>query len=126
MELRGSQRQGKRREVWVWTAVIEEPDGRWWVDFEAGGQSEATFLRLYARLPEAELYRSDHYAVQEWLPPDRHMVGKGGSVNWNEGRHSRLWDQLKRLQRKARGYSKSVAILQGAVALVCFLKLGLI
>ena len=63
-----SRRKGKRREVWVWTAVVEEADGFRWVDFELGDRSEETFLRLYGRLPEAELYRSDHYWVYHWLP----------------------------------------------------------
>ena len=39
--------------------------------------------RLYERLPEAGLYRSDAYAVyQGWLPPERHVIGKGSAVNW--------------------------------------------
>ena len=51
----------KRREAWVWTAVVEEAvveeeDGRRWVDFEVGDRSEATFLKLYDRLPEAQRY----------------------------------------------------------------------
>ena len=121
----GARRRGKRREVWIWTAVIAEADGRRWVDFEAGDRSEATFLRLYERLPEAELYRSGHYAVYEWLPRDRHVAGKGGAVNWNEGLHSRLRDKLKRLQRRAKGYSKSLGMLRDSLALVC-LRLGLI
>ncbi len=116
--MRGARRQGKRREVWIWTAVVEEPDGRRWVDFTAGDRSEATFLRRYARLPEAELYRSDHYAVQEWLPRDRHLAKKGGAVNWNEERHSRLRDKLKQLQRRAEGYSKSLRMLRDSLALV--------
>ena len=37
--------------------------GRGWVDFEAGDRSEVAFLRLYERLPDAELYRSDAYSV---------------------------------------------------------------
>ncbi len=121
----GARRRGKRREVWIWTAVIEEADGRRWVDFEAGGRSEATFLRLYERLPEAELYRSGHYGVYEWLPRDRHVAKKGGAVNWNEGLHSRLRDKLKRLQRRAKGHSKSLGMLRDSLALVC-LRLGLI
>lgn len=48
-------------------------------------------------LPEAELYRSDAYAVyRAWLPPDCHQLGKGGPVNWNEGRHSFLRSMLNR------------------------------
>lgn len=47
-------RQGEKpRECWVWTAVVEEPDGRKWVDLEVGDRSEVTFLRLYDRLPGA-------------------------------------------------------------------------
>ena len=41
--------------------MVEEKDGRRWVDFEVGDRSEKTFLRLYERLPEAEQYHSDHY-----------------------------------------------------------------
>ena len=45
-------------------------------------------------------------------------------MNWNEGLHSRLRDKLKRLQRKTKGYSKSVLLLRDSIALVCF-RLGL-
>ena len=31
-----ARRQGKRPELWVWTAVVEETDGRRWADFEVG------------------------------------------------------------------------------------------
>ena len=48
----GVRRGKKRREVWVWTAVVEEGDGRRWVDFEVGDRSETTFLKLYGRMPE--------------------------------------------------------------------------
>ena len=121
----GARRRGKRREVWIWTAVVEEADGQRWVDFEVGDRSETTFLRLYGRLPEAERYRSDHYRVYQWLPANRHRMGKGSEVNRNEGTHSRLRDRLRRLQRKTKGYSKSVAMLRDSIALVC-LKLNLI
>ena len=78
-----------RRDVWIWTAVVAEADGSRWRDFEVGDRSETPFLRLYERLPEAELYRSDAYQVYAgWFPADRHEVGKGGPVNWNEGLHS--------------------------------------
>ena len=86
---RGARRGEKREECWVWTAVVREADGSRWVDFEVGDRSEETFLRLYERLPEAGLYRSDAYQVYlGWFPPERHVTGKGGAVNWNEGLHS--------------------------------------
>ena len=44
----GARRKGKRREVWIWTAVVEERDGSRWVDFEVGDRSEETFLRLWS------------------------------------------------------------------------------
>ena len=115
----GARRQGKRRECWVWTAVVEEPDGRRWVDFEVGDRSEATFFRLYERLPEAERYRTDAYQVYGWLPANRHEVGKGEEVNRNEGLHSRLRDKLNRLHRRTKGYSKGIAMLSDSIALVC-------
>ena len=94
------------------------PDGRRRVDFEVGDRSETPFLRLYEGLPEAELYRSDAYAVyQEWLPRNRHQAGKGGPVNWNEGLHSRLRCGLNRLARCSKGYSKSALMLAGSIAL---------
>ena len=76
----------KRQDLWLWTAVVAEPDGRRGVDSEVGDRSENIFQKLYSRLPEAELHRSDAYGVyQSWLLPSRHVAGKGGAVNWNEG-----------------------------------------
>ena len=92
--------------------------GRWWADFDIGDRSEQTFLRLYERLPEAELYRTDAYRVYGWLPSDRHHVGKGGAVNWNEGLHSWYRGKLNRLHRRTKGYTKSVAMLSGSLALL--------
>ena len=69
----------------IWTAVAREAGGSRWVDFEVGDRSEEPFLRLYERLPEAGLYRSDAYQVYlGWFPPERHVAGKGSAVNWNE------------------------------------------
>ena len=121
----GSRRRGIRREAWVWTAVIQEEDGRRWVDFEVGDRTEETFLRLYDRLPESKRYRTDAYRVYGWLPRDRHVVGKGGAVNWNEGLHSRLRGKLNRLIRSTKGYSKSAIMLRNSIALA-LLRLGLI
>ena len=95
------------------------------MDFELGDRSAATFLRLLARLPETGPYRSDRYAVYGWLPQNRHVPGKGGAVNWNEGLPSRGRDQRKRLQWQTKGYTKSLAMLRNSLALVC-LRLGLI
>ena len=115
----------ERREVWIWTTVVEEADGRCWGCFEVGDRSEETFSRMLTQLPEAGRYRSDDYVVYGLLPRNRHVAGKGGAVNRNEGTHSRLRDRLRRLQRRTKGYSKSVEMLRDSIALV-YLKLGLI
>ena len=47
----GARKAEKRNGLRVWTAVVEERDGSRWMDFEAGGRDEATFLRLLERLP---------------------------------------------------------------------------
>ena len=121
----GVRRGEKRQSAWIWTAVWQEQDGSRWVDFEVGDRSAAAFLRLYECLPEAERYCSDGYEVYEWLPRNRHQVGKGGPVNWNEGLHSRLRSGLNRLARSTKGYSKSTTMLAGSVAL-WLLRKGLI
>ena len=108
-----------RQDRWIWTAVVEEADGGRWVDFEVGDRGEETFLRLYNRLPEADRHRSDGYHVYDWLPRNRHVVGKGGETNRNEGMHSVLRSKLNRLIRRTKGYTKSEDILRGSVALVC-------
>ena len=114
-----ARRGAQRQDLWIWTAVVEEPDGRRWADFAVGDRSENTFQQLYARLPEAELYRTDAYAVYgSWLPPGRHVVGKGGAVNWNEGLHSWLRSKLNRLVRRTKGYTKSIEMLVYSVALL--------
>ena len=115
-------RRGERREnCWIWTAVVRELDGSRWVDFEVGDRSEAPFLRLYERLPEAGLYRSDAYAAYvAWFPPNRHVVGKGSAVNWNEGLHAVWRGKLNRLMRRTKGYTKSVRMLVYSLALVCW------
>ena len=113
-----ARRRGKRQDVWVWTAVVREADGNRWADFEIGDRSAETFLRLYERLSEAELYRTDAYRVYGWLPSERHEVGKGGAVNWNEGLRSWCRGKLNRLHRRTQGYMKSVAMLGCSLALL--------
>ena len=115
---RQARRRGRRQDVWVWKAVMSEPDGSRWADFEIGDRSKQTFLRLYERLPEAERYRTDGYRVYDWLPADRHQVGKGSAVNWNKGLHSWCREKLNRLHRRTKGYTKSVAMLSGSLALL--------
>ena len=104
---RQARRRGKGQDVWVWTAVVREPDGSRWANFELGDRSAETFLRRYERLPEAELYRTDGYRVYGWRLANRHQVGKGGVVNWNEGLRSWRRGKLNRLYRRTKGARKA-------------------
>ena len=72
----------KRREVWIWTAVAEEAEGRRWGRFEVGDRSGETF----SKLPEAGRYRSGDCVAYGLLPRGRRVAGKGGEVNRNGGR----------------------------------------
>ena len=56
----GVRRGEERREAWIWTAEVEEADGRRWGCFEVGDRSEETFSRLLERLPEALRYRVEN------------------------------------------------------------------
>ncbi len=50
------------------------------------------------------------------LPTERHTAGRGGALHWNEGLHS-VW--RGRLMRRTKGYTKSMAMLEYSLALVC-------
>ena len=71
-----------------------------------GGRDESTSMRLLEWLPDAERYETDAYGVYEWLPRNRHVVGKCGEVNRNEGLHSMLCGKLNRLVRRTKGCVK--------------------
>ena len=76
------------------------------------GSSLSAIARIFGvSVPEAKLYRTDAYRVYDWLPADRHQVGKGGAVNWDEGLHSRCRGKMNRLHRRTKGYTKGVAML---------------
>ncbi len=112
-------RRGERsQDLWIWTAVVEERDGVRWRMYEVGGRDLSAFSRLLDRLPGADRYETDAYPVYEWLPRDRHVIGKGGAVNWNEGLHSKLRSKLNRLVRRTKGYTKSVEMLKHMLAIV--------
>ena len=57
--------------------MVEDRDGVHWRLYEVGGRDVAAFSRLLDRLPGADMYETDAYLVYEWLPRDRHIVGKG-------------------------------------------------
>ncbi len=116
----GARKEEKRNDLWVWTAMVEERGGSGWIDFEVGGRDEATFLRLLERLPDAERYETDAYGVYGALPVNKHVVGKYGAVNWNEGLHSALRGKLN---RRTEGYSKTAGMLTLSLA-PAWLKLG--
>ena len=113
----GIRRGAGRKDLWIWTAVVEERDSfRWWM-YEVGGRDVSAFSRLLDRLPGSDRYEPDAYPAHEWLPRDRHAIGKGGAVNRNEGLHSKLRSKLNRLVRSAKGYTKSVEMLKHLLAI---------
>ena len=73
---------------------------------------------MLGRLPDADRHETDAYPVYKWLPRDMHIVGKGGAANWNDGLHSKLRSKLNRLVRRAKGYTKRVAMLKHLLAIV--------
>ena len=109
--LLGARKGEKRYDLWVWTAVVEERYGSRGIDFEVGGRDEATFLRLMECLPDAERYETDAYGVYGALPGNKHVVGKYGAVNWNEGvafdtaREVESVSASDKGMRKERGYA---------------------
>ena len=80
--------------------------------YEVGGRDESAFSRLLDRLPGADRHETDAYPVYEWLPRDRHVIGKGGAVNRNDGMHFKLRSKLNGLVRRTKGYTKRVQMLK--------------
>ena len=116
---KGVRKGPRRKSCWIWTAVIEWEDGSWSFEFAIGDRSEKTLLKLLKRLPFAEEYHTDKYAVYgSWIPSSQHVVGKGGKVNRNEGIHSLLRDCLYRLRRATKGYTKCLWMLEASIAFV--------
>ena len=95
------------------------------MDFEVGGRDESTFLCLLERLPDAERYETDAYGVYGTLLVNKHVVGKYGTVNWNEGLRLMLRGKLNRLVRRTKGCAKSAEMLVSLLALVFCAKLKL-
>ena len=100
MDVRRGVARNSRR---IWTAALEDALGDRWKDFEVGGRSEATFLRLLERLPDTERYETDVCGVYGCLLVNKRKVGKGGAVNRKEGLHSVLRGKLNRLARRKKG-----------------------
>ena len=82
-------------------------------------------LRLLARLPDAERYESDGYSMYERLPVSKHVVGKYGAANWNEGLHSMLRGKLNGQVCRTKGCAKSVDMPVNLLALVFCAKIKL-
>ncbi len=58
------------------------------------------------------------------MPVNKHIVGKGGVLNWDEGLDSMLRVKLNRLARRTKSCAKSVDMLVNLLALVFAHKLN--
>ena len=74
--------------------------------YEVCGRDESAFSRLLDRLPRADMYETDAYPVYEWLPRDRHMIGKGGAVNRNERLALQAAEQAEQACEECKGLHK--------------------
>lgn len=63
--------------------------------------------------------------MYEWLPHNKDVVGKFGTVNWNEGLCLMLRGKLNRLVRRTKVYAKSVDMQVNLLVLVFCDKLKL-
>ena len=105
-------RRGERRkDPWIWTAVVGDGNGVRWRMYDAGGRDVWVFSRLLDRLAGAARYEIDAYP-EYVVASDRHVIGKGGAVDWDKGLRSKLQRKLNRLARRAKGYTKSVEMLK--------------
>ena len=97
---------------------MEERDSVRWQMYEMGGRrDELAFSHLLNRLPGTDMYETDAYPMYEGMPRDRHIVGQGGAVNWNDGLRSKLRSKLNMLVRSTKDYTKSAEMLKHPLAI---------
>ena len=91
----GIRRGERRQDLWIWTAAVEERDGVRWRMYKVGDMDVSAFSRLLDKLPGADRDETDAYPVYEWLPRDRHVMGKGRAVNRMKGLRSKLRSKIE-------------------------------
>lgn len=75
-------------------------------------------LSSWSGLLDVDHYETDACGMHGMLPRNKHVVGKGGAVNWREGLHSMLRGRLNGLARRAKRRAKSIEMPVNPLALV--------
>ena len=86
--------------------------------FDAGDRDDSALPRLLEWLPKSDMRESGNaYRVYDWLPRDRHMIGKSNAVNRNKALRSNLLRNLNYLPMRTRRCAKSADTLIRSLAI---------
>ena len=108
----------KKKKCWIW--IAHDRERKRVIDFELGSRGYKTGLRLWERIKKLNVvkFASDDWAAyQQFIPQDRHLIGKQYTENI-EGFNSNYRLFLKRLNRRTKCYSKSKEMLKASLNLV--------
>jgi insertion element IS1 protein InsB len=107
----------KSQKIWIIKAV-DRGSGRT-IAWVTGGRDAATFKRLYSKvehLTDCVFYTDDWEAFGKVLPPDRHIIGKSGTV-MIERDNSNTRHHLGRMARRTKIVSKKEDMVYGSIKL---------
>lgn len=107
----------KKNKIWIIKAV-DRSTGRT-VAWVVGGRDAASFGRLYDKvkhLTDCTFYTDDWDAFAKHLPPERHVIGKAGTVTI-ERDNSNTRHHLGRMTRRTKVVSKKPQMVSDSIKL---------
>lgn len=111
----------KKNKRWVIKAL--DRSTRRTVAWVIGNRNAAKFKRLYNKvkhLTDCTFYTDDWAAFSSVLPPERHIIGKSGTVGI-ERDNSNTRHHLGRMTRRTKVVSKKDQMVYGSIKLWCAL-----
>ena len=105
--------QNKDCKCWIWLAICKVT--KLIVGFATGGRGQKTGRKMFDNItkhtPDDTTYYTDHWEpYTKFIPPNQHYQGKDETYTV-EGYNASFRDDLQRLTRRTRAYSKSQDML---------------
>jgi insertion element IS1 protein InsB len=104
----------------LWIIVAADRRRRRTVAWVTGGTDAATFKRLYEKVKPLEngrFYTDNWNAFAKFLPKNRHIIGKSGTVCIGRD-NSNTRHHLGRMTRRTKVVSKKESMVNGSLKLV--------
>jgi len=111
--------QKKDKKCWIWVAICRVT--KLIIGFFTGGRGKRTGRKFYNQIkpfvtPQTKLYTDYWEAYTDFIPSEQHIQSKKETYTV-EGYNTSFRDDLQRLTRKTRAYSKKQANLDASLYL---------